>query len=307
VVAAQPAPRRGLDNGALTRRYARLPAQARHGADCPRSGHSARACCYAPSGPGTHTGGAATCSCTPSPAGSPGSRSAVPPPHATAAAAARPDRRHHPGPSRSRPRHRHHRAVTAAPGPIPPTAGSCSASAASPTTRSPPPSTRCGWYSARPAPRPPPAAARHVADQPGDPPRLEVRQPAIRSDWADMWPGLPTATNTARLTESFSTNRKLTSRDSCPLSAVLVRPVRVAYIRILAAWRCCGSSDMTARPPVSWGTPDPRRGRAVLLAGRDAVRPRLTSLRPLCRPWLRACRRRAESRPAASCRRRPGC
>jgi hypothetical protein len=63
-----------------------------------------------------------------------------------------------------------------------------------------------------------------------------------------MWPGLPTATNTARPTESFSTNRKLTSRDSCPLSAVLVRPVRVAYIRILAAWRCCGSSDMTARP-----------------------------------------------------------
>jgi hypothetical protein len=94
----------------------------------------------------------------------------------------------------------------------------------------------------------PPAAARHVADQPGDPPRLEVRQPAIRSDRADMWPGLPTATNTARPTESFSTNRKLTSRDSCPLSAVLVRPVRVAYIRILAAWRCCGSSDMTARP-----------------------------------------------------------
>jgi hypothetical protein len=75
-----------------------------------------------------------------------------------------------------------------------------------------------------------PAAARHVADQPGDPPRLEVRQPAIRSDRADMWPGLPTATNTARPTESFSTNRKLTSRDSCPLSAVLVRPVRVAYI-----------------------------------------------------------------------------
>jgi DNA-binding transcriptional MocR family regulator len=36
-----------------------------------------------------------------------------------------------------------------------PTAGSCSASAASPTTRSPPPSTRCGRYSARPAPRPP--------------------------------------------------------------------------------------------------------------------------------------------------------
>jgi hypothetical protein len=153
----------------------------------------------------------------------------------------------------------------------------------------------------------PPAAARHVADQPGDPPRLEVRQPAIRSDRADMWPGLPTATNTARPKESFGTNRKLTSRDSCPLSAVLVRPVRVAYIRILAAWRCCGSSDMTARPPVSWGTPDPRRGRAVLLAGRDAVRPRLTSLRPLCWPWLRACRRRAESRPAASCRRRPGC
>jgi hypothetical protein len=152
-----------------------------------------------------------------------------------------------------------------------------------------------------------PAAARHVADQPGDPPRLEVRQPAIRSDRADMWPGLPTATNTVRPTESFSTNRKLTSRDSCPLSAVLVRPVRVAYIRILAAWRCCGSCDMTARPPVTWGTPDPRRGRAVLLAGRDAVRPRLTSLRRLCRPWLRACRRRAESRPAASCRRRPGC
>jgi hypothetical protein len=188
--------------------------------------------------------------------------------------------------------------------PDPPTAGSCSASAASPTTRSPPPSTRSGRYSARPAPRPPPAAARHVADRPGDPPRLEVRQPAIRSDRADMWPGLPTATNTARPTESFSTNRKLTSRDSCPLSAVLVRPVRVAYIRILAAWRCCGSSDMTARPPVSWRTPDPRRGRAVLLAGRDAVRPRLTSLRRLCRPW---CRRRAESRPAASCRRRPGC
>jgi hypothetical protein len=265
-----------------------------------------RACCYAPSGPGTHTGGAATCSCTPSPAGSPGSRSAVPPPHATAAAAARPDRRHHSGPSRSRPRHRHHRAVTAAPGPIPdrrlllgfgrlpdhkiPAAVDALWSVLS----------QAGAASI-------PAAARHVADQPGDPPRLEVRQPAIRSDRADMWPGLPTATNTARPTESFSTNRKLTSRDSCPLSAVLVRPVRVAYIRILAAWRCCGSSDMTARPPVSWGTPDPRRGRAVLLAGRDAVRPRLTSLRRLCRPWLRACRRRAESRPAASCRRRPGC
>jgi 2-polyprenyl-6-methoxyphenol hydroxylase-like FAD-dependent oxidoreductase len=130
-----------------------------------------------------------------------------------------------------------------------------------------PPSTRCGRYSARPAPRPRPAAARHVADQPGDPPRLEVRQPAIRSDRADMWPGLLTATNTARPTESSSTNRKLTSRHNCPLSAVLVRPVRVAYIRILAARRCCGPSDMTARPPVSWGNAGPS-SRACCAPGR---------------------------------------
>lgn len=196
--------------------------------------------------------------------------------HATAAAAARPDRRHHPGPSRSRPRHRHHRAVTAAPGPIP--RPRAPARLRPPTTRSPAAVDALWSVLSQAGAASTPAAARHVADQPGDPPRLEVRQPAIRSDRADMWPGLPTATNTARPTESFSTNRKLTSRDSCPLSAVLVRPVRVAYIRILAAWRCCGSSDMTARPPVSWRTPDPRRGRAVLLAGRDAVRPRLTSL-----------------------------
>jgi len=167
--------------------------------------------------------------------------------HATAAAAARPDRRHHPGPSRSRPRHRHHRAVTAAPGPIP-DRGLLLGFGRLPDHKIPAAVDALWSVLSQAGAASTPAAARHVADQPGDPPRLEVRQPAIRSDRADMWPGLPTATNTARPTESFSTNRKLTSRDSCPLSAVLVRPVRVAYIRILAAWRCCGSSDMTARP-----------------------------------------------------------
>jgi GntR family transcriptional regulator / MocR family aminotransferase len=52
-----------------------------------------------------------------------------------------------------------------------PTAGSCSASAASPNTRSRPPSMRCGRYSTKPVPRPAPAApaAVHTADQPGNP------------------------------------------------------------------------------------------------------------------------------------------
>ena len=43
----------------------------------------------------------------------------------------------------------------------------------------------------------------------------------------------------------------------------------------------------------------PRRGRAVLLAGRDEVRPRLTNLRRLPWPRLRPRRRGAGSRPAA--------
>ena len=84
-----------------------------------------------------------------------------------------------------------------------PTGDSCSASAASPNTRSHSPSTRCGQYSPKPAPRPAPAApAVHTADQPGIRCNRNSDRLPPGPDRADLCPRFPAATNTTRPTES---------------------------------------------------------------------------------------------------------